>query len=101
MYLAWVFFGYSRWYEIFIGLGELSAAALLLFPRLRTVGALVCFPIAVNVMMVNYAFDIGVQDLSTLLCVLCVILLLADRKKFLTLLREPHANPTRKEASGS
>lgn len=83
--LAWTFFGYSKVYEMFIGLGEVGAAILLLFPRTATLGALIYFPIAVNVMLVNYCFDIGVQDLSTVLAVMCFVLLWLDRKKLLLL----------------
>lgn len=79
--LAWTFFGYSRPYEIFIGLGEVIAAILILIPRTTTLGAVIYFPIAVNVMMVNYFFDIGVQDLSTVLTIFCAILLWMDRRK--------------------
>ncbi|WP_108022086.1 hypothetical protein [Melghirimyces profundicolus] len=79
---AWSFFGYSRAYEIFIGLGEVGAALLLLIPLTRTWGALISFPIALNVMMVNYCFNIGVQDLSTVLVAMNVYLLWIGRKKF-------------------
>ncbi|SFE75481.1 hypothetical protein [Alteribacillus iranensis] len=79
--LAWTFFGYSRLYEIVIGLGEVLAAILLLFPRTATLGAICFLPIATNVMIINYVFDIGVQDLSTLLTAMCLYLLWIDRKK--------------------
>lgn len=78
---AWTFFGYSRTYEIFIGLGEIISAILIMIPRTATLGAVCYFPIVLNVMMVNYCFDIGVQDLSTVLTIMCVILLWLDRKK--------------------
>ncbi|MFD1956929.1 hypothetical protein ACFSL6_22810 [Paenibacillus thailandensis] len=84
--LAWTFFGFSSWYEIFIGLGEVAAGLLILIPRTSTVGAMIYFPIAVNVMMVNYCFNIGVQDLSTVLTVMCLVLLWLDRRKLLPLL---------------
>lgn len=79
--LAWAFFGHSRMYELMIGAGEVTAAILLLIPRTRTLGALIYFPIALNVMMVNYFFEIGVQDLSTVMVVMAGCLLLVDFKK--------------------
>ncbi|TYR81811.1 hypothetical protein FZC66_08270 [Priestia megaterium] len=79
--MAWTFFGYSRAYEVFIGLGEVIAAILIMIPRTATLGALCYFPIILNVMVINYCFQIGVQDLSTVLTVMCFILLLLDRKK--------------------
>ncbi|GAB7386260.1 hypothetical protein BSNK01_00950 [Bacillaceae bacterium] len=86
--LAWAFFGHSRLYEIFIGAGEVAGALLLLFPRTRTLGAFVCFPIVLNIMIINYCFDIGVQDLSTLLVAMCAYLLWIDRKKWIGMIRD-------------
>lgn len=88
--LAWTFFGYSRYYEIFIGLGEVIAAVLIMIPRTQTLGAICYFPIVVNVMMVNYFFDIGVQDLSTVLTIMCLILIWLDRKKLLLIFVKSH-----------
>lgn len=85
--LAWTFFGYSHIYEIFIGIGEVVAAILLLIPRTYTIGAMIFFPIAVNVMMINYCYDIGVQDLSTIMTLMCLVLLWVDRKKLYPLLQ--------------
>ncbi|HZG71709.1 MAG TPA: hypothetical protein VEY51_09255 [Chondromyces sp.] len=85
--LAWTFFGYSRFYEVVIGLGEVIAAILLLIPKTATLGAIIFFPIATNVMLVNYCFDIGVQDLSTVLTLMCSVLLWLDRKKLFAILR--------------
>jgi hypothetical protein len=91
--LAWTFFGYSSIYEIFIGRGEVIAAVLILIPRTSTIGAMIYFPIAVNVMLVNYCFDIGVQDLSTILTGMCFVLLWLDRRKFIPLLAGKEARP--------
>ncbi|RAL22682.1 hypothetical protein [Thermoflavimicrobium daqui] len=79
--MAWSFFGYSRIYEIFIGLGEVISGILIMIPRTATLGVVCFFPIALNVMMVNYCYQIGVQDLSTLMVGMCIILLWLDRKK--------------------
>lgn len=75
---------------MFIGLGEVIAAVLIVIPRTATLGAICYFPIAVNIMIVNYAFDIGVQDLSTVLTVMCLILLWLDRKKLLLIFVKKH-----------
>ncbi|RXT07036.1 hypothetical protein [Ammoniphilus sp. CFH 90114] len=85
--LAWTFFGHSRLYEVIIGLGEVIAAILLLIPKTATLGAIVFFPIAINVMLVNYCFDIGVQDLSTVLTFMCLALLWLDREKLFAIVR--------------
>ncbi|WP_411801221.1 hypothetical protein [Bacillus atrophaeus] len=91
--MVWEFFGYSRLYEIFIGVGETAAAILLLIPRTYTLGAVVFLPIIANVTMVNYCFNIGVQDLSTVLLIMCLILLWIDRGKlFAVFLQHPAEN---------
>ncbi|MDA8354334.1 MAG: hypothetical protein M0Z65_14370 [Firmicutes bacterium] len=103
--VAWTFFGYSRAYEIMIGLGETLSALLIMFPRTATLGAICYFPIVINVTMVNYFYDIGVQNLSTVMTIMCVILLWLDRGKLMLLLnRRPNTTPEephlRKETSG-
>ncbi|MGA9173328.1 MAG: hypothetical protein WBZ33_05035 [Thermoactinomyces sp.] len=80
--IAWTFFGYSRVYEVFIGIGEVLSAILIMIPRTKTLGAVCFFPIAINVMMVNYCYQIGVQDLSTVMVMMNLFLLWLERKKF-------------------
>ncbi|WEY93722.1 DoxX family protein [Bacillus subtilis] len=86
--IAWTFFGYSHVYELFIGFGEILAAVLLLIPRTAALGAVIFMPIIVNIVLINYCFDIGVQDLSTILMVMCLILLWMDRRKFMGIFRQ-------------
>ncbi|MDO3659932.1 hypothetical protein [Bacillus sp. C28GYM-DRY-1] len=90
--IAWTFFGYSHVYELFIGFGEIVAAVLLLIPRTSALGAVVFMPIIVNIVLINYCFDIGVQDLSTILMVMCLILLWVDRRKFMGIFRQEPVN---------
>jgi uncharacterized membrane protein YphA (DoxX/SURF4 family) len=80
--IAWTFFGYSRVYEVFIGIGEVLSAILIMIPRTKILGAVCFFPIAINVMMVNYCYQIGVQDLSTVMVMMNLFLLWLERKKF-------------------
>ncbi|PRZ15912.1 hypothetical protein CLV36_103138 [Laceyella sediminis] len=81
--ITWAFFGYSRPYELFVGLGEVIPALLLLNPRTATLGAVMYFPVAFNVMLVNYFYHIGVHDLSTVLVIMNLVLLWLDRRKLL------------------
>ncbi|MFS3927114.1 hypothetical protein ACR3I8_11925 [Priestia flexa] len=81
--MAWRFFGYSKEYEIIIGIGEVVAAILIMIPRTALFGAICYFPIVINVMMINYFFDIGVQDLSTVLTLMCLALLFFERKRLI------------------
>ncbi|MCY8510923.1 hypothetical protein MOD07_15400 [Bacillus mojavensis] len=90
--IAWTFFGYSHVYEVFIGFGEIIAAVLLLIPRTSALGAVVFMPIIVNIVIINYCFDIGVQDLSTILMIMCLILLWIDRRKFMGMFNQQPTN---------
>lgn len=90
--VVWTFFGYSRVYELFIGFGEILAAVLLLIPRTSALGAVVFMPIIVNIVLINYCFHIGVQDLSTILMVMCLILLWVDRRKFTGIFKHEQLN---------
>lgn len=92
--MVWTFFGYSRIYEIMIGLGEIISALLIMIPRTATLGAICYFPIVINVTMVNYVFEIGVQDLSTVMTIMCMILLWLDRDRLLLLLEKREKEET-------
>ncbi|QBQ40792.1 hypothetical protein E2P86_06350 [Sphingobacterium psychroaquaticum] len=75
MGLAWTFMGFSKGYNIFVGLVEISAA-FLLFRRTLVLGALVTIATSINIMSINYFFDVPVKQLSTALLFLSIFLLL-------------------------
>ncbi len=75
MSLAWAFFGYSYGYNIFIGIAE-SAALLLLFRRTMIVGALLTLGTLLNVIMVNFNYDVHAKMYPTALFVMTFFLLL-------------------------
>lgn len=74
MGLAWTFLGFSKGYNLFMGIAEL-AAGLLLFRRTVAVGAVICLMTTANVMAINYFYDVPVKIVSTLL-VLCTLFIL-------------------------
>lgn len=75
MGLAWTFMGFSKGYNIFVGLVEISAA-FLLFRRTLVLGALITIATSINIMSINYFFDVPVKQLSTALLFLSIFLLL-------------------------
>ncbi|RNB79582.1 hypothetical protein EDM56_29095 [Brevibacillus fluminis] len=81
MSLAWHFFGYSPLYNLFIACGELAVAILLVIPRTATLGAACCLPIALNIMVIDYAFGIPALDIAAVLAGMCMWLLFAERAK--------------------
>ena len=74
MGLAWTFLGFSKGYNLFMGIAEL-AAGLLLFRRTITIGAIITLMTTANVMAVNYFYDVPVKIVSTALVVMCLFLL--------------------------
>jgi hypothetical protein len=78
MGLAWTYMGYSTGFNYFTGMAELSCGLLLFFRKTATLGAIVGLVVAGNIMAVNYAFDVPVKLLSTILVAMCLYLLSKD-----------------------
>lgn len=74
MGLAWTFLGFSKGYNVFMGIIEASAI-LLLFRRTVIIGAFLSLAATVHVMAMNYFFDVPVKQLSTALVVMCLFIL--------------------------
>ncbi|WP_025142251.1 hypothetical protein [Pedobacter jeongneungensis] len=74
MGLAWTFLGFSKGYNLFMGIVEVSAV-LLLFRRTVIVGAFLSLAATVHVMSMNYFFDVPVKLLSTALVVMSLFIL--------------------------
>lgn len=85
MGLAWTFLGFSEGYNLFVGIAEVSAG-LLLFRRTLTFGAIITLMTALNIMAVNYFFDVPVKILSTHLVLMTLFLLSRDLKKVMQFL---------------
>jgi hypothetical protein len=74
--LYWSTMGSSHSYSLFLGILELIAAILLFFRKTRLTGALFSFGILLNVVMVNFSFDISVKLFSLFLLLLSIILII-------------------------
>ncbi|TYR32211.1 DoxX family protein [Sphingobacterium phlebotomi] len=79
MGLAWTYFGYSKGYNIFVGIVEILAG-LLLFRKIVVLGALITMAVSINIMTTNYFFDVPVKMVSTALLILSIFLLLPHLK---------------------
>ncbi|PHR37192.1 MAG: hypothetical protein COA38_00445 [Fluviicola sp.] len=62
--LFWSSMGTSSSYNTFMGLSEIIPAFLLLHHRTRLLGGLIALGVLVNVLMINFSFDITVKLLS-------------------------------------
>ena len=75
MGLAWTFMGYSVAYTVFAGVLECLGGLLLFFRRTATFGALVTAAVMVNVVMMNFCFDIPVKLYSAHLLLTALVIL--------------------------
>nr|AYM53981.1 membrane protein [Pyxidicoccus sp.] len=86
MGLLWTFMGYSPGYNLFTGGAEVLGGVLLLFRRTTTLGALVVIAVMVNVVALNFFYDVPVKLYSSHLVLLAVLLLLPDVRRLLDVL---------------
>ncbi|MGB6036203.1 MAG: hypothetical protein WBG42_08040 [Cryomorphaceae bacterium] len=73
--LYWSTMGISYEYNVFLGLAEVLSAMLILFRKTRIVGLLLATSILVNVVAINFSFDISVKAFSSLLLLISLLLL--------------------------
>jgi uncharacterized membrane protein YphA (DoxX/SURF4 family) len=83
MRLSWLFMGYSGIYQGFSGALEVIAGLLLLYRRTTTLGSLLAAGVFLNVAMLNISYDIPVKIFSIEIFLMCVFLLVIDRKRLI------------------
>lgn len=91
--LYWTSMGTSRSYSIFMGLIEIIPALLLLFRRTTLAGALISVMVLMNVVAVNFGFDITVKLHCLTLLLMSVVLLIPARRRILALFTGSAAEP--------
>lgn len=94
MGLAWTFIGFSKSYTVFSGYAEFIGGVLLLFRRTSVLGALIGFVVMLNVMLMNYCYDIPVKLYSTELVIISIVVLyFMGHNLKLVLLKNTATNP--------
>lgn len=90
--LMWAFFGVTSFYPLFVGIVQISGALLLLFQKTKLVGALLLFPIFLNIMLLDYLYYIhrGALINAVLYFSVCVLILVQQRKKLAQLFLSSH-----------
>jgi uncharacterized membrane protein YphA (DoxX/SURF4 family) len=83
MGVLWNSIGAAPAYEIFAGSCELLGGILILIPRTRTLGALVCLADMTEIFLLNMTYDVPVKILSFHLIVLSLVLLTPDFRRLL------------------
>ena len=86
MGLLWNFMGYSTAYIIFSGLAEVTGATLLLFRRTATLGAMTSAAVLLNVVMLNFCYDVPVKLYSLNLLLMAIFLMIPDLGRLANLL---------------
>ena len=86
MGLLWTFMAASPAYTFFAGMGEVIGGLLLVFRRTATLGALATFGVMVNVMMLNFCYDVPVKQYSFHLVMMALVVAMPDFPRLFSLL---------------
>lgn len=81
--LYWSTIGTSRFYSIALGVIEVFTAILLLINRTRILGLIIAVGIFINVILVNFGFDISVKTFSFILLIMTIFSLSPNIKSLL------------------
>lgn len=85
MGLLWTFMGASKAYTFFGGFSEFVGGVLLVFRRTTLLGALVSSAVLVNIVMLNFSYDVPVKLYSTNLLLMGLFLAAPDVRRLLDL----------------
>lgn len=86
MGLAWTFLGYSKGYNLFMGLSEFIGGILLFHKRTRLLGGLILIPVTANIVAINFFYDVPVKLFSSQLLLIAIIVIAPDLKRLLNLI---------------
>lgn len=89
--IFWLSVGIVPWYQVFAGVVEVLAGALLFFRRTTTIGAILLFGALGDIVYVNFAYDGGVHVYSSYFVLLASFLLVDDVPRIYNLLIREHA----------
>lgn len=85
MGLAWTYLGYSKSYNLFMGLMEITGGLLLIPRRTSTLGAFVTMSVMMHVVVMNFTYDIPVKLFSSHLFLMALFIFSTDSKRFINL----------------
>ena len=78
MGLLWTFMGASAAYSVFTGSAEMLGGLLLTMRRTTLLGALISIGVLVNIVALNFMYDVPVKIYSLLLLLMAVVIALPD-----------------------
>lgn len=79
--LFWEFMGASKSYQFFGGLIETTAGTLLLFRRTTTIGGIIALSLFMNILMLDFAYDVIVKVRVIFFILLTIYILTPDLKR--------------------
>ena len=85
MGLAWAFLGFSKAFGFFMGFSECIGGILMLFRRTTLFGACIATTVVMNIVMINFCFDVPVKLFSGHLLLMCLFVLCTEGSRFLDL----------------
>lgn len=83
MGLAWTYLGYSKGFNVFMGIMEISGGLLLIPRRTSTLGAFITMGVMMQVAVMNFMFDIPVKIFSVHLALVALFIFTTDSKRFI------------------
>lgn len=86
MGLAWSYIGFSKAFSAFAGFSEVIGGLFLFFRRTTALGALICIVVMMNVVAINFCFDVPVKIFSCVLLLIAFFLLLPDVRRLVNVL---------------
>jgi hypothetical protein len=91
-WLTWSYFGHSHSFAVTIGLSQIAGAMLLLFNRTRLLGIIVLIPIMLNIILIDYFYELntGVLVHALILFAALIYLLLLDYQRLTVFFLKHH-----------
>ncbi|WP_047419851.1 hypothetical protein [Cellulophaga sp. Hel_I_12] len=80
MGLAWTYMGFSKGFNVFVGLLEVLGGVLLIPRRTQTLGSLIVIGVMTQVAVMNFCYDIPVKLFSVHLVLMASVIFITDNR---------------------
>jgi uncharacterized membrane protein YphA (DoxX/SURF4 family) len=74
------------WLMPLVGIVEMIGGLLIIIPRTRALGALICLPVMVGILLTNIFQEVAGLPLVIVLCAILAWIMIENKKKYLPLL---------------
>jgi hypothetical protein len=80
MGLAWTYMGFSKGFNVFVGLLEVLGGLLLIPRRTQTLGSFIIIGVMTQVAVMNFCYDIPVKLFSVHLVLMALVIFITDNR---------------------